>query len=175
MVNETVVLALLLEEPKHGYRLMEEADRTIGPDETFDTKRLYSTLKRLEEREAIVSHREPSPAKGAPPRKVYEITPQGVELLRELVSDPKNALDRRRFFLSLSLWALIPRSIQRELLARRREWLASELQHMGALAAFPDHTPWSRAVITFQQHQVAEERRWLDALEKEMGIGDVDD
>jgi DNA-binding PadR family transcriptional regulator len=175
MVNETVVLTLLLAEPKHGYGLLEEADRLIGPDETFDTKRLYSTLRRLEDRGAIVSRKEQSPVKGAPQRKVYSITPAGFQLLRELISDPKNALDRRRFFVSLSLWVFIPPSAQRALLKRRREWLDAERRHMEAVAALPGHTAWSGAVFRFQLNQVKEERDWLDALAKEMGLSDGDD
>lgn len=175
MVNETVVLTLLLMEPKHGYRLLEEADRMIGPDETFDSKRLYSTLRRLQERGAVSWHREASPVKGAPPRKVYEVTAEGFDFLKQLVSDPGNALDRRRFFVSLSLWSLIPVQVQRELLAKRREWLDAELRHMDAVAAVPGHTPWSSAVFTFQRRQVVEEREWLDGLAREMGIENGDD
>ncbi len=175
MVNETVVLALLLGAPKHGYRLLEEADVLIGPDETFDTKRLYTTLRRLEEKGAVVAAAEQSPRRGAPQRKVYSITPAGLDLLRGLVADPENALDRRRFFVSLSLWVLIPPRDRRLLLARRIDWLEAERRHMEGIARLPDHTPWSRAVYSFQLRQVAEERQWLEDLAREMGIHDADD
>jgi len=170
MVNEVVVLTLLLAEPKHGYRLLEEADRLIGPDETFDTKRLYTTLRRLELQGAIAASPEPSPRRGAPQRKVYRITPQGQEILRRLVADPANALDRRRFFVSLSLWVFLDGEARRDLLQRRFAWLDEETRHMAAVAALPDHTPWSEAVAAFQLRQVVEERRWLQDLAKEMGI-----
>ncbi len=175
MVNETVVLTLLLEVPKHGYRLLEEADRMIGPDETFDTKRLYTTLRRLEERGAVAASAEQSPVKGAPQRKVYTITPAGSELLRGFIADPKNALDRRRFFLSLSLWSLITAEARRHLLQERLRWLDAERQHMESVAARPDHTPWSAAVLTFQRRQVEEERLWLEQLREGMGPDDGDD
>ncbi len=175
MVNETVVLTLLLQEPKHGYRLLEEADLLIGPDETFDTKRLYTTLRRLEEKGAVLAATEPSPRRGAPQRKVYSITPAGFDLLRELIADPGNALDRRRFFVSLSLWILIPGAARRLLLAKRGEWLDAERRHMEAVAALPHHTAWSQAVYSFQLRQVEEERQWLEDLAREMGIHDADD
>lgn len=175
LVNETVVLTLLLAEPKHGYRLLEEANRLIGPDETFDTKRLYTTLRRLEDKGAIVATSEQSPIRGAPQRKVYSIMPLGWEFLRELISDPKNARDRRRFFVSLSLWVFIPPETQRMLLAKRSEWLNAEVRHMEAVAALPGHTPWSSAVHTFQRRQVVEEQRWLEELAREMGLSDADD
>lgn len=172
MVNETVVLTLLIEEPKHGYRLIEEADRMIGPEETFDTKRLYTTLRRLEDRGAVATSQEESPVKGAPQRKVYTITPAGMELLRQLIGDPKNALDRRRFFLSLSLWWLIAPPQRRVVFEKRLERLDAERAHMAAVAALHGHTQWSTAVHTFQRRQVAEEKQWLVDLAREMGLDD---
>ncbi len=175
MVNETVVLTLLLPEPKHGYHLLDEADRAIGPDETFDTRRLYSTLRRLEQQGAVASHLEPSPRPGAPHRKVYGVTAAGRRLLQDLVADPKNAADRRRFFLSLSLWHLIPTAAQHHLLAQRRAWLAAELVHFETVAAWPGDTYWSRAVLEFQRHQILEEHDWLDTLAHERGLDDGHD
>jgi DNA-binding PadR family transcriptional regulator len=175
MVNETVVLALLLEKPKHGYLLLEEADRMIGPNETFDTKRLYTTLRRLEEQGAVSVAQDQSPVKGAPPRKVYTIAPRGFERLRTLVADPKNALDRRRFFLSLSLWFLIAPAARSALVRERLLWLDAEQRHMAEVASLPGHTPWSTAVHTFQRRQIADERRWLLELAKEMGLDAGDD
>jgi DNA-binding PadR family transcriptional regulator len=174
MVNEVVVLTLLLAEPKHGYRLLAEADLLLGPDETFDTKRLYTTLRRLELQGAIVASAEPSPRPGAPQRKVYRTTAQGMELLRSLIADPANAQDRRRFFVSLALWVFISPSEQRTLLQKRLAWLDGERRHMEAVAALPDHTPWSTAVHTFQRQQVREEVQWLKDLAEEMGIDGLD-
>ncbi len=175
MVNETVLLTLLLPEPKHGYRLLEEADRAIGPDETFDTKRLYSTLRRLHQRGAVAAHAEPSPRLGAPPRKVYELTAVGRTLLTDLVGDPQNAADRRRFFLSLSLWDLIPTRTQYQLLEQRRAWLTAELAHFDTVAALPRSTYWSRAVLGFQRQQVLAELQWLDTIAHERGLAHAND
>lgn len=170
MVNEVVVLTLLLAEPKHGYLLLDEANRMLGPDETFDTKRLYTTLRRLEQQKAVVASAEPSPHPGAPQRKVYRTTHQGLELLRSLIADPGNALDTRQFFVSLALWVFISPAEQRVLLERRLAWLDGERRHMEAVAALPNHTPWSAAVHTFQRQRVLEEVQWLKNLAEEMGI-----
>lgn len=164
MVNEVVVLALLQEGPKHGYQILKDAKRLVGPEETFDTKRLYSTLKRLEQDRAIAAHPEPSPIMGAPHRKVYHITPHGADRLVSLVADPANAPDRRRFFLSLALFPMIGDVAQERLLRERLAWLRREEQHLRQVAEYPQRTPWSRKVVAFQQAQIAQEIAWLATL-----------
>ena len=164
MVNEVVVLALLQDGPKHGYQILKDAKRLVDPEETFDTKRLYSTLKRLEQDHAVVVHPEPSPVVGAPNRKVYHITPHGADRLVSLVADPANATDRRRFFLSLALFQIIGDVAQGRLLRERLEWLRREEQHLREVVEYPQHTPWSRKVVAFQQTQISDEIAWLAKL-----------
>lgn len=164
MVNEVVVLALLKEGPKHGYQLLKDAARLVDREETFDTKRLYSTLKRLEQDHAIVAHPQPSPVVGAPHRKVYQLTPHGSQRLVSLLANPANAADRRRFFLSLALFHLIEGAAQEILLTERIRWLRREEEHLREVSELSLHTAWSRSVVTFQQQRVAQEMAWLAAL-----------
>ncbi len=164
MVNEVVVLALLQNGPKHGYQILKDAKRLVGPEETFDTKRLYSTLKRLEQDHAIVADPEPSPVVGAPNRKVYHITPHGADRLVSMVADPTSATDRRRFFLTLALFQIIGDAAQQRLLRERLEWLRLEAQHLREVGEYPQHTPWSRKVVAFQLTQISQEIAWLATL-----------
>ena len=164
MVNEVVVLALLQQGPRHGYRLLKEAHQLIGPEETLDPKRLYPTMRRLEAEGRIVSHPEPSALPGRPARKVYRLTAEGTRQLQALVADPGNADDRRRFFLALALLDLVPPADRRRLLDQRLVWLDRERERLGSIAARPVRTRWSAAVLAFQTEELEHEYRWIREL-----------
>jgi len=75
------ILLGCLETPASGYDLKTYFDQQIRQFWSAELSQIYPTLKRLESRGWLTSHREAS-AKG-PPRKVYTRTPDGREALLE--------------------------------------------------------------------------------------------
>jgi len=66
---------------KHGYAILKDVERLSQASVLLSTSTLYGALGRLEEQ----GHVERVPAGGEPapglPRKVYVLTPQGLDLL----------------------------------------------------------------------------------------------
>jgi poly-beta-hydroxybutyrate-responsive repressor len=88
------LLLLLLQKPSHGYELME---RLAHDEETPDTDpgMLYRTLRQIEE-DGLVKSSWDTEGKG-PARRLYEVTPEGVEYLHTWainIRRTRNRLDR---------------------------------------------------------------------------------
>lgn len=71
------LLLLLAEAPAHGYELMERL-RPFG-FEVHDPATVYKSLRQMED-EGLVSSRWDAPQRG-PARRVYTLTPDGLDLL----------------------------------------------------------------------------------------------
>ena len=82
-VSEPVFLILLslASGQKHGYAILKEIETMSQETLLLSTSTLYGALSRLEQQEYI--RRVPAGQPVAPglPRKVYELTPQGLNLL----------------------------------------------------------------------------------------------
>jgi len=76
---ELVVLALLDEEPRHGYQLVRVIDERSGGALTFNFASLYATLYKLEER-GLVQGRWVEQA-GQRRRRYYRVTGKGRDVL----------------------------------------------------------------------------------------------
>lgn len=75
----TLILAVLREEPRHGYAIAREVERLSNSELKFKDGTLYPALQQLEQEQLIVGAWEASD--NAPPRKVYRITQAGREEL----------------------------------------------------------------------------------------------
>jgi len=76
-----LVLRLLFERPMHGYQLIEELEKQgfVRPGR-FKTGSIYTILKRMEHRGLLAS--EEGRSESGRLRKIYEVTPTGVEALK---------------------------------------------------------------------------------------------
>ncbi len=77
---QAALLSRLAEGEAHGYSLIDSASSLIGPQACVDPGTVYRILRALEAEGCVASHWE-SPTSG-PGRRVYEITPAGLDLLR---------------------------------------------------------------------------------------------
>ena len=89
---EPALLLLLHMGPKHGYALMEGLPEIGFAEYPADSSAIYRTLRSLEE-SGIVSSDWDTESSGGPPRRVYELTPEGEEYLARWVADLR-ATDR---------------------------------------------------------------------------------
>ena len=87
---ELVVLAILEDEPRHGYELAQSIEMRSGGALTFNFASLYATLYKLEERKWIKGRWVEKP--GQRRRRYYTITPDG----RQVLSAQRK--EWRRFF-----------------------------------------------------------------------------
>ncbi len=90
------LLLLLLKKPRHGYELMEQ----LAEDEDMpvaDPGFLYRTLRQLEAEGLVISSWETE--HGGPARRLYEVTPEGVEYLHAWAVNIRRTRDRLDRFL----------------------------------------------------------------------------
>jgi len=92
------LLLLLLQKPSHGYELME---RLAQDEETPNTDpgMLYRTLRQIEE-DGLVRSSWDTEGKG-PARRLYEVTPEGVEYLHTWTINIRRTRNRLDRFLSV--------------------------------------------------------------------------
>jgi poly-beta-hydroxybutyrate-responsive repressor len=91
------LLLLLLQKPSHGYELMER----LGQDEEIpdaDPGLLYRTLRQLEE-DGLVRSTWDTEGKG-PARRLYEVTPEGVDYLHAWAVNVRRTRERLDRFLA---------------------------------------------------------------------------
>jgi PadR family transcriptional regulator PadR len=88
------LLLLLLQKPSHGYELMARLGRDEDAAYT-DPGLLYRTLRQMED-EGFVRSSWDTEGRG-PARRLYEVTPEGVEYLHawaERIRETRDGLDR---------------------------------------------------------------------------------
>ena len=78
-----LVLAVLADSPLHGYGIAREIEKRSEDALSFGEGTLYPALKTLEKSEFIVGRWSEAAERG-PARKVYEITPAGIEELARI-------------------------------------------------------------------------------------------
>jgi len=76
---EPALLALVAEEARHGYTLLEELEK-FGLKDLHPSK-VYRTLRLMEDDQWIISDWDSDETQG-PPRRVYRLTEEGKDVLR---------------------------------------------------------------------------------------------
>lgn len=127
----TMVLGLLIEGEKHGYELIREMDargmlRWTGASKVA----VYKALARLEKEGSLTSWTEK--AGNAPEKRVYAITAQGEERLKDQVYVLCSSQEPLRFESSLGIAFLncLSREEAEEALEKRRRYLEGQVKRL---------------------------------------------
>ncbi len=129
---ELVVLGLLMEGERHGYDLVREMDERGLRRWTHVSKiAVYKALARLEERGCLTSWTERPGS--APEKRVYAVTSQGEERLRDLLFSLCSSRDYLRLDICAGLAFLrhLGREDAREALEARISFLDGEARRLG--------------------------------------------
>ena len=114
------LLGFLNYQSRSGYDLKQLMDVSTSNFWHAKQSQIYTTLKKLEQDELVISHIEPQESR--PNRRVYEITTAGQDDLREWLSQPQMTIDQRKETLLLKLFfsaQLNPQAILTELRLQR--------------------------------------------------------
>jgi DNA-binding PadR family transcriptional regulator len=76
------ILAALVDEPRHGYAIMQEARMRSEGRVRLGAGTLYTALRRLLEEDLVREVEETSDDPGSARRRYYELTPFGTTVLR---------------------------------------------------------------------------------------------
>jgi DNA-binding PadR family transcriptional regulator len=167
---EHALLGFLHQQPLHGYELYQQLTNPAGVWLIWRIKQsqLYALLTRLED-EGYISA-EVQPQESRPPRKVFHLTPAGLDAyerwLLKPVAHPRSM--RQEFLAKLYFASQRDAATARRLITAQRTqcetWLAAQRQQSGA------ETPsFAETVNQFRLSQIQAILAWLDGCEAMLG------
>jgi DNA-binding PadR family transcriptional regulator len=129
------LLGLLANGPLHGYDLKSAYEQELVPESHLNYGQVYTTLERLS-RDGLVTHDVVRQSE-RPDKKVYELTREGRQLLREWLATPSRLdLDlRNETYLKLMLARRLKGSDPREVLAIERRGCFERLHEVSQTRA----------------------------------------
>ena len=166
-MNDLLLLATLLDGPKHGYALKKRAGLITGQPDLHNNL-VYPLLKRFMNK-GWVTKRSAAGQRGQT-REVYALTAQGKhEIVRRLSEfGAKEARDPDGFRLRVGLFAILPVETQKSILAQRDNLLAAEHEKLIHLQTALDVGKWGSEVVRFLLDQGRSERKWITNLQRKV-------
>lgn len=164
MSVRNALLALLTEQPQHGYHLKSEFERRTGSTWPLNIGQVYTTLQRLE-RDGLVRASAPENDGSV----LYATTPPGSEEVDRWWATPvdRDAPARDELAIKLAMAVTVPGVDVSGLVQRQRTATLRWLQQLTRLKAGPDATgdlAWS-LVLERLLFEAEAETRWLDHVE----------
>ena len=163
------ILGLLVPKSRHGYELRAAFEAVVGGDANWNVKpaQIYTTLDRLEE--AGLVERESDLGEGnEPSRRIYSITSQGEDMLREWFASgvtPEHQHDE--FFVKLMVGLVSGIVDPARLVQTQRAHLYRELHNATALRdTYNPQTELAQILLVDKAIMHFEaDLRWLDMTE----------
>lgn len=169
---EHVILALLDEEPMHGYELHHRLNEMPGISKIWNIKQalFYSKLERLEA-SGFIEKAHPQNEDGIPARVVLQITDQGKASLMEWIFTPvRKARDLRQIFLGKLIIARRYGQDQAiDLIRKQRQVSQGWYDHL--VNDLPEMSTQEMDELIVHSYRLYRDRttlHWLDYLEKEI-------
>ena len=167
-MNDLILLAALLDGPKHGWVLKKLAGWVTGHGDMHNNL-VYPLMKKFVA-QGWVRRRVEAGHRGQT-RAVYSLTPVGQkELLRRVNQfGEKEAASATEFRLRVGLFHLLPAEARKRVLDERGRWLAAREERFAELRqklAAMKPGAWGPEVVDFLIAEVCAERKWIAALEK---------
>ena len=132
------LLALLVQQPRHGYELKVAFEKTMGslwPE--INIGQVYTTLSRLERDALVTSHVVDSTGERTD-KRVYELTPAGLAALKDWLAQPSESIQiKNEFFVKLALTQVMDLEEAKDLIARQRREYLQAMRILDDLSANP--------------------------------------
>jgi DNA-binding PadR family transcriptional regulator len=164
-MNDLLLLATLLDGPKHGYALKARAGLITGrPD--LHNNLVYPLLRRFVANGWVTQRQ--SPGERGQTRQVYSLTLRGraaiVERLRRFTE--KESQSASAFHLRVGLFEILDPADRAQILAARTAHLESRLQKFLHLQAHTNLGPYGGEVVRYLCEQLRAEFTWIKRLER---------
>jgi len=163
------VLALLAEEPAHGYEIKRGLEERFGSVVApLNAGQVYTTLQRLQ-RDRLVAD-DAVAQSGRPDKRVYRLTDAGRDALFEWLGAP-SAPTRLRddFFMKLVFAREIGLADPDELIARQRALYLGALRDLENVLTDGDADTTTSLVVEGAALHLEADLKWLDRCEAVLG------
>lgn len=162
-MNDLIILSLLLEGPKHGYLLKQDA-AMFSSEQKLHNNTIYPLLKRFLRNGWITQHQ--ADGERGQTRLLYGLTKAGREaLVNGLASfSESDAINPHAFQLRVGLFALLDTPTRRRILDLRDGHLAARLDRVRRIAKAHVVEGWPASSIQHVIKQIQVERKWIAQL-----------
>lgn len=159
-MTDLILLATLLDGPKHGYQLKKQAGMIFG-QEAIHNNLVYPLLRRFKTQGWV--SKKTVPGKRGQNRQQYALTTTGRKVLIERLSDFSDEAARSEdgFRLRVALLSLLPDDAQANILAARERALKVADGRLGALQTAMELGIYPAEVVKFMREQMAAELAWV--------------
>lgn len=164
-MTDIIILSLLLEGPKHGYRLKQEAARISGQAQLHNNT-VYPLLNRLLQ-EGSITQQQTGGERGQT-RLLYELTLAGHHALVDKLTQfgENDASNEPAFRIRVGLFALLEPADRLRILQLRDQHLAERLERMAVIGQSHEITGWAALNFEFVSSELTRERTWIAKLTK---------
>ena len=169
MSVRNAILGFLAQKPRHGYELRAVFEAVVGGDANWDVKpaQIYTTLDRLQEAGLVETTSDLGEGE-EPSRRVYSITPQGDEVLREwFANGVPSEHQRDEFFVKLMVGLASSEADPARLIQTQRAHLYQELHAATTQRdVYDPQSELAQIMLTDKAIMHLEaDLRWLDMVE----------
>jgi DNA-binding PadR family transcriptional regulator len=164
-MNDLILLALLLDGPKHGYQLKREAGFLHGQGDMHNNL-VYPLLRRFLTAGWI--SKKAVPGQRGQTRQQYSLTAAGKKVLISRLST-YNELDASSFegFITrVGMFAILQPEIRERILEQRQAYLRSRAERLGALGQKLDLGIYGGEVVDHLQQHIQSELAWVRRLRR---------
>jgi DNA-binding PadR family transcriptional regulator len=163
------VLALLADEPAHGYEIKRALEERFGTViAPLNAGQVYTTLQRLQRDELVAD--DAVAQSGRPDKRVYRLTAAGRQALEEWLGAPSAPTKLRDdFFMKLVLAYSMGLADPAELLARQRETYLRALGELERVLADGGADGTTALVVEGAALHLEADLKWLDRCEEVLG------
>jgi DNA-binding PadR family transcriptional regulator len=162
-MNDLLLLSMLLNGPKHGYRLKREAGLMSGQGNLHNNL-VYPMLRRFVA-EGLVTQKTAQGERGQI-RKVYALTALGKRTLMERLSEytEEDALQLEPFLLRVGLFSALEPEVRERILSTREEALLNQDKRLEALQQGMDLGRYGGVIVGHLREGFATEIAWVNKL-----------
>jgi DNA-binding PadR family transcriptional regulator len=164
-MNELLLLAMMLGEPKYGYQLKREAGWITGQDSLHDNL-VYPMLRRFLEQGWV--NKKSVPGERGQTRQQYSLTAVGKRYLFERQSEfsVADAASEEAFNLRVGLFEALKPEVRETILSRRESYLQQRDQKLAALEKNIDLGRFGTEIVKHMRQKVEMEAEWVGHLRR---------
>ena len=164
-MNDLIVLATLLDGPKHGYQLKREAGFILGQG-VMHNNLVYPLLRRFTSVGWVT--KKSMPGERGQTRLQYAITPLGRRELVTRLSEfgEADASSFSCFITRVGMFALLEEQVRARILQQRESYLQHREERLTAMRQNVDLGIYGGEVVRYLIEQIESERAWIRRLRR---------